>query len=106
MCKDCGCGQSNSMRATLSVHGMTCEHCKASVEGALLKLPGLMAAEAHVAKNSVVVDYNGDEVTTDAMKAAIEAIGFDVDPEVKTEAVHGHHHHGIMGTISKFFGNK
>lgn len=41
MCKDCGCGQTENEKAILHIPGMMCDQCKATVEGALLQLPGI-----------------------------------------------------------------
>ncbi|MFC5466142.1 copper chaperone CopZ [Lederbergia graminis] len=66
------------METTLNVQGMTCGHCKASVEGALKKLDGVTAAEVDLAAGNVAVTYDEAIVTVDAMKEAIEDQGYDV----------------------------
>lgn len=104
MCKDCGCGQEGSKRATLSVRGIGGGTCKPLVESALLQLPGVLAVD--VTEDLVTVDYKDENGLIDMMKNAITAAGFDVDPDVKVESVMGHHHDGLMGTIKKMFDNK
>lgn len=59
---------------TYSVPGMTCGHCKSSIEGEVTKL-------ADVA--SIVVDLDAKTVTVDggddaAIREAIDEAGFDV----------------------------
>lgn len=66
------------METTLNVQGMTCGHCKASVEGALKKLDGVTAAEVDLRAGNVAVTYDEAKVTVDAMKEAIEDQGYDV----------------------------
>lgn len=66
------------METTLNVQGMTCGHCKASVEGALKKLDGVTAAEVDLTAGNVAVTYDEAIVTVDAMKEAIEDQGYDV----------------------------
>ncbi|HLU21011.1 MAG TPA: copper chaperone CopZ [Bacillaceae bacterium] len=66
------------METTLNVQGMTCGHCKASVEGALKKLDGVTAAEVDLTAGNVAVTYDEAKVTVDAMKEAIEDQGYDV----------------------------
>jgi copper chaperone len=66
------------MEKTLNVQGMSCGHCKASVEGALQKLDGVSAAEVNLEAGTVVVSYDEENVTVDTMKEAIEDQGYDV----------------------------
>lgn len=66
------------MEKTINVQGMTCGHCKMSVEGALKKLDGVTAAEVNLEAGSVKVTFDGSKVSVDAMKDAIEDQGYDV----------------------------
>ena len=63
---------------TIKVEGMTCGHCKSSVEGALNKLQGVNGAEVSLEDNQVSVDYQEDKVDDVAMFDAIEEQGYDV----------------------------
>lgn len=63
---------------TLKVEGMSCQHCKMSVEKALQKLPGVEKADVNLAAGEVLVIYREDAVTREDMKKAIEAAGYDV----------------------------
>lgn len=63
---------------TLEVQGMTCGHCKASVEGALKKLDGVSTAEVHLETGKVDVTFDESKVTVDALKEAVEDQGYDV----------------------------
>ncbi|MBL4950671.1 copper chaperone CopZ [Neobacillus sp. OS1-32] len=65
-------------KKTLDVQGMSCGHCKAAVEGALKKLAGVSAAEAHLETGKVDVTFDEGKVTVAAMKEAIEEQGYDV----------------------------
>ncbi|MFD2681808.1 copper chaperone CopZ [Bacillus seohaeanensis] len=67
------------MEKTLSVQGMSCGHCKMSVEGALKNLDGVSAAEVNLEAGKVDVTYDDTKVTFDAMKEAIEDQGYDVE---------------------------
>lgn len=62
----------------ISVEGMTCNHCKSSVEGALNNLEGVAKAEVNLADNNVTVEYKEEEVTVAKMKEEIEEQGYDV----------------------------
>lgn len=61
----------------IEVDGMTCGHCKSSVEGALNQLEGVTKAEVNLDAKQVTVDYDEDKVTVSAMKSEIEDQGFD-----------------------------
>lgn len=67
------------MEKTLNVQGMSCGHCKMSVEGALNKLNGVSAAEVNLEAGKVDVIFDESKVTSDAMKEAIEEQGYDVE---------------------------
>ncbi|WP_077596151.1 copper chaperone CopZ [Oceanobacillus kimchii] len=66
------------MVKTLNVQGMTCGHCKMSVEGALKKLDGVSAAEVNLDAGKVEVAFDESKVNVDDMKEAIEEQGYDV----------------------------
>ncbi len=63
---------------SIKVEGMTCGHCKSSVEGALGKLSGVSKAEVDLDANKVSVEYDEDQVNVDEMNEAIEEQGYDV----------------------------
>ncbi|WP_110943266.1 copper chaperone CopZ [Virgibacillus senegalensis] len=67
------------MERTLNVQGMSCGHCKMSVEGALKNLDGVSSAEVNLESGNVNVAYDESKVTLDAMKDAIEEQGYDVE---------------------------
>ncbi len=63
---------------TLSIGGMTCNHCTASVKAALLRLPGVASAEVSLEHKQAEVRYDETSVDRERMREAIEAIGFEV----------------------------
>ncbi len=63
---------------TIEVQGMTCGHCKSSVEGALAELDGVKTANVDLEANNVVVEYDESQVDTASMSEAIEDQGYDV----------------------------
>jgi copper chaperone len=63
---------------TLKVEGMSCDHCKQTVEGALKKLTGVERAEVNLAEKNVTVWYDETRTTVAQMKEAIEDQGYDV----------------------------
>ena len=62
----------------INVKGMTCTHCKASVEGALEALPGVNDVTVDLDTGDVTINIEEGKVEESAMKAAVEAIGFEV----------------------------
>ncbi|MFC2947051.1 copper chaperone CopZ [Virgibacillus sediminis] len=66
------------METTLNVKGMTCGHCKMSVEGALKNLEGVNSAEVDLGSGKVKVAYEEGKVTVEDMREAVEDQGYDV----------------------------
>lgn len=62
----------------LDVRGMTCGHCKMSVEGALNTLDGVSNVEVDLATGKVTVTYDESAVTLQKMQEAVEDQGYDV----------------------------
>ncbi|WP_047986556.1 copper chaperone CopZ [Ornithinibacillus californiensis] len=63
---------------TLDVRGMTCGHCKMSVEGALTELEGVSNVEVDLATGNVTVSYDESKVTLAQLQEAVEDQGYDV----------------------------
>lgn len=59
----------------LNIEGMTCMHCKMSVEKALKGVAGVAGAQVDLAKNQAVVTGEADRA---AMAKAVEAAGYKV----------------------------
>ncbi len=64
---------------TIPVSGMTCGHCEGSVRDALARVPGVQvqAVDRDAAQATVQAP---ESVSRKQLAAAIEDIGFDVDP--------------------------
>ena len=65
------------METIIKVEGMTCGHCKQSVETALKNLDGVQAAAVDLENGDVTVTHE-DSVTKEEMSEAIEDQGYDV----------------------------
>ncbi|OZU89121.1 copper-binding protein [Virgibacillus indicus] len=63
---------------TLDVKGMTCGHCKMSVEGALNELDGVSVVEVDLNSGKVEVTYDEAKVSLDNMRETVEDQGYDV----------------------------
>ena len=61
---------------TMKIEGMMCMHCSGAVEKALNSLPGVTATVDLAAKTAAVTAE--DAVTDTALKAAVEAAGYQV----------------------------
>ncbi|WP_258358871.1 copper ion binding protein [Moorella sulfitireducens (nom. illeg.)] len=64
--------------AVLQVEGMSCNHCKMSVEKALKGLAGVTAAAVDLAAKTARVTYDPGKVTLEEMKRAITGAGYEV----------------------------
>lgn len=62
----------------ISVPEVHCDHCKASIEGAVGALPGVEAVNVDVDAKSVLVRFEESVTSEDAIKAAIEEQGYEV----------------------------
>lgn len=66
------------MKQTLPVVGMACAACAGSVERKLNSLKGVTNASVNLVGRSALVDYDPAQVTLEAMKQALNDIGFDL----------------------------
>ncbi len=63
---------------TISVPEIHCDHCKASIEGALAPVPGVAAAEVDIPARSVTVTYDQAAVDQAILVRVIEEQGYEV----------------------------
>ena len=62
---------------TISVTGMTCEHCVRAVRGELSRLPGVRTVDIDLASGRVCIRADGP-VDDAAVRAAVEEAGYEV----------------------------
>ena len=74
-----------SVRLVLPVEGMTCASCSARVGRALTKLDGVEHANVNFATHRAAVSYDPSLVDPEALRAAVERVGYAV-PEVPDDA--------------------
>lgn len=60
---------------TIEVKGMSCGHCKASVEKAMAGVPGVENVQVDLEGAKATFEDKG--VDLDALKAAIDKVGFE-----------------------------
>ena len=61
---------------TLTVDGMTCEHCKKAVESRIITLYGVDSAVADLAAKTLTVDFDPNCITLKDIMAAISEEGY------------------------------
>lgn len=67
--------RTDDMEKTITVNGMKCEHCKATVEAALTALDGVRSAEVSLADRNVKVNFDESLVNEAQMKGAVDGAG-------------------------------
>jgi copper chaperone len=64
--------------AVLNVPGVSCNHCKMAIEGAVSALTGVRSVAVDVAAKSVAVDFETGDVTLETIEAAVQEEGYEV----------------------------
>jgi len=72
---------------TLSVYGMTCEHCVKTVHRALSALPGVNTVSVSLPDNSVRLEYDEEQLQHEQIEAALLAEDFSLKPPQNTDSV-------------------
>ena len=78
MCQCCSSHQ-HIHTEVLKVEGMTCGHCVAAVEKAVMDLNGVSEVKVNLEQKEVKVVYDADLVTVDAIKNAIIEEGYTIN---------------------------
>lgn len=60
---------------TISVAGMSCGHCAASVQDEVGQIPGVTSVQVDVPSGTVVID-SASQVETAAIRSAVEEAGY------------------------------
>ncbi|KAI9289327.1 E1-E2 ATPase-domain-containing protein [Umbelopsis sp. AD052] len=74
--------------AHINIQGMTCSHCTSTVQNALLAHPGVVSESilVNLDQGEATLLYNGTETTLEAMREAIEDVGYDVENIISLSA--------------------
>lgn len=67
------------MRTSLKVTGMTCNHCKGSVEEALNRIAGVRSARVDLEKGRAVVDYDESKTSPRELTTAVADAGYSAE---------------------------
>ncbi len=73
----------------LPVNGMTCAACSTRLERVMSRLSGVQQAAVSLASESVALDFDAAELTTEALIAAISKAGFSVPLETLQLTISG-----------------
>lgn len=65
-------------KESFRVEGMTCGHCKMTVENAAGNLAGVGAAKVNLKKGTLTVKYDSAAVTLEDIKDAVIEAGYSV----------------------------
>ncbi len=74
---DC-CGDNSGGKITINVEGMSCNHCKMSVEKALKTLDGVKNAEVNLEKAQVEVSFDSGTIKKEELEKAVKDAGYNV----------------------------
>lgn len=66
------------MKTQLTVPEISCAHCKESIEGAVSSLAGVESVTVDIEPKTVDLSYDQDTIALSDIKAAIEAVGYEV----------------------------
>ncbi|HYR08820.1 MAG TPA: cation transporter [Longimicrobium sp.] len=64
---------------SLNVTGMSCGHCKAAVQSALSRQPGVRAATVDLERGTAQVEYDPSAVSPAQLTAAVAEEGYTAD---------------------------
>ncbi len=64
---------------TLTVKGMSCDHCVKAIEGSVGELSGVESVKVDLKAESVNVKFNPEIVTLDQIKETIDDQGYDIE---------------------------
>lgn len=68
------------MKETFDIEGMTCAACSSRVQKAASSVPGVTEANVNLLKNSMELDFDGQDATVAAVVAAIDKAGYGARP--------------------------
>lgn len=63
---------------TLNVPGISCDHCKSSIEGAVGRLTGVGTVSVDIERRTVAVNFDTEEISLAEIVAAIDEVGYEV----------------------------
>jgi heavy metal translocating P-type ATPase len=73
-------GQTQTQRVDFAVEGMTCSSCATRVQKTLAQQVGVAQAQVNFATGTARVDYRAGQADIDALRAAVDRIGYHLEP--------------------------
>lgn len=67
------------MKTILRISGMSCNGCRAGVESALRRVPGVTKAEVSLERAEAVVEHDEKTAAPETLRAAVAKAGFKAD---------------------------
>ncbi len=71
--------EAEPLEVVFHVGGMTCEHCEASIQNEVAKLPGISLVVANHQDSTTKVIYDPSKTDDSAIRAAISSRGFELE---------------------------
>lgn len=68
--------QANVLKKVISVEGMTCESCEATIERATTKIEGIVSIEASASDKRAIVEFDATQTSVEQIMQAITATGY------------------------------
>lgn len=97
--------ENNIEKKNLPVLNMYCAACANSAQKVLQKQKGVASASVNFATETAQIEYNKDETNVEQLKAALQAVGYDLDIEEGThvqeniEAIHNEHYKSLKRRV-------
>lgn len=66
-------------QTTLTAPDISCQHCKATIESGMRKVPGVRDVEVDVDTRHVSLDYDESQTGEDALRDELAELGYPVD---------------------------
>lgn len=67
------------MKQTFKITGMTCQHCVKNIETAVQELNGLKKIKIHLKKETALVHYNEEQLSSEAIINKITEAGYQAE---------------------------
>jgi P-type Cu+ transporter len=89
------------MTVEMSVSGMSCASCVASLETALGRVPGVVHVNVNLATERATITYDADDTTVPTLVQAVEDAGYQVRTETVTLPIQGMTCAACVNTIER-----
>lgn len=63
-------------KARLTVEGMSCDHCRLTVEKGIRTLRGVSSVQVSLANKQAEIEFNPKQISLDQIKEKVRALGY------------------------------